>query len=61
MADLDKKSTLRILDTHVVNLIQQHYPNLYAKLSSTTITNAYFHNNRLVIEFAEASDGNELV
>lgn len=61
MADLKKKSTLKIARADVTNLIQTHYPNLYSKLSSTTIVEAYVDNTHLVIIFAEADDGSQLV
>ena len=60
MANLRKKSILKILKTDIVALIQLHYPALFAKLSSTTINNMNVDTDSLSIEFAEADDGNQL-
>lgn len=62
MANLRKKSILKILKADIVSLIQQHYPSLYSKLSSTTIENMFVSNDgqNLQIEFSEADDGSQL-
>jgi hypothetical protein len=60
MANLRKKSVLKILKTDIVALIQQHYPTLYSRLSSTTIDNMVVDNDSLRIEFSDADDGSQL-